>query len=119
LDFKDTDPENYAKLVLKLHPSTHLLSSSYPLDQVMAIVVGEVESIKLENRKSNALILRPDKSVNIHWISENYYTFFTFIQKEYPLIKILRKIPKAESEFHKILSFSIRNGLFSEYTYPS
>ena len=119
LDFKDMDPENYVNLVLKLHPSVQLLSSPYSLDQVMAVVEGEVDSIKLENQKSNALIIRPNKSVNIHWVSENYYTFFSFISDGAPLMKVLEKIPEAQSQFHDILSFSLQNGLFSEYVFTS
>ncbi|MBY0291932.1 MAG: DNA-binding domain-containing protein [Alphaproteobacteria bacterium] len=118
-DFKDVAPESYAKLCLKLHPTVQLFSSPYPLDQVMAVVKGEVDTVELDNRKANALIVRPCQSVNIHWLSEAEFTFFLFIHQGYPLIKVLEKMENTAIQLHEILSFCLQKGLFLEYTFTS
>ena len=118
-DFKDMAPESYAKLCLKLHPTVQLFSSAYPLDQVMAVVKGEVDTVELENRKVNALIIRPFQSVDIHWLSEAEFTFVRFIHQGYPLIKILEKMGNAAIQLHEILSFCLQKGLFLEYNFIS
>lgn len=118
-DFKDVTPESYAKLCLKLHPTVQLFSSPYPLDQVMAVVKGEVDTVELENRKANALIIRPFQSVNIHWLSDTEFTFLLFIHQGYPLIKVLEKMGDVAIQLHEILSFCLQMGLFLEYTFTS
>jgi len=117
--FKDMDPENYAKLRLKLHPSAYLFSSSHPLDQVLGVVNGDVESIELESRKSYALVIRPLQSVHIHWLSEVEFAFFSFLKKGESLIEAIEKIDGKQFQFHETLSFSLQNGLFSEYAFTS
>ncbi len=118
-DFKDMDSEGYAKLLLKLHPSAHLFSSSYPLDQVLAVVKGDVESIELENRKSNALIIRPAQFVYIHWLSDSDFAFFSYLHRGDSLMDAIEKSDEKVFQFHETLSFSLRNGLFSEYAFLS
>jgi hypothetical protein len=113
--FKNVAPEDYARLSLKLHPTLHLISSSYPLDQILDVVEEKVASIELEDRSSHALIVRPYKTVEIHWIPEHYFTFFSDIQKGTPLLKAVEKIPNPQVQFHEILSFSLQNGVFSDY----
>lgn len=114
--FKDVAPEHYAQLILKLHPTLHLISSPYPLDQILDVVEEKVESIELEDCSSHALIVRPYKTVEIHWIPEHYFTFFSAIQKGVPLLKAVEKMPNPHVQFHEILSFSLQNGVFSDYT---
>jgi len=114
--FKNMASEDYAQLLLTLHPTLNLFSSSYPLDQILEVVEGKVESIELENRSSHALIVRPYKTVEIHWISEDYFAFFSDLQKGTPLIKAVEKIVNPQVQFHEILSFSLQNGVFSDYT---
>lgn len=118
-DFKDVKPKSYGKLILKFHPSAHLFSSSYPLDQVLAVVKGEVESIELESRKSYALVIRPIHFVHIHWLSEVDFSFFSYLQKGDSLIDALEKMDQKEFHFHETLSFSLQNGLFSKYAFTS
>lgn len=115
--FKDLEPEHYAHLTLKLHPTLRLFSSPYPLDQVMQAVEGKVDSIELETRGSYALIIRPYKTVEIHWVSEHYFTFFSDIQKGVPLLKTVENLANPQVQFHEILSFSLQNGVFSDYAF--
>ncbi|OJW53380.1 MAG: hypothetical protein BGO67_01360 [Alphaproteobacteria bacterium 41-28] len=118
-DFKDMDAENYAKLLLKLHPSAHFFSSSFPLDQILAVVNGDVESIELESRKSYALAIRPFQTVHIHWLSEIDFAFFSYLQKGDSLIEAIEGIDEKKFHLHETLSFSLQNGLFSEYAFTS
>jgi hypothetical protein len=118
-DFKDMNAESYGKLILKLHPSVHFLSSSYPLDQILAVVKGEVVSVELESRKSYVLLIRPTHFVHIHWLSEVDFSFFSYLQKGDSLIDALEKMDQKEFHFQETLSFSLQNGLFSEYAFTS
>jgi hypothetical protein len=117
LDFKDMDPESYGKLILELHPSAQLFSSCFPLDQILSVVEGTVDFAQLENRKSHALIIRPLQSVNIHWLSEAYFAFFTLLKKGYSLMETLEKLDDKEVQLYEILSFSLKNRLFSAYNF--
>ncbi len=112
---QEIDPKYLGNIIFKLHPSAQLFSSPFPLDEIMAVVTGAIESVTLENRRANVLIIRPDKAINIHWISESYFSFFSMIWKGTPLIKILENIYEDEFSFDKFLSFSLRNGVFSDY----
>lgn len=116
-DFKNMAPERYAHLTLKLHPTLHLFSSPYPLDQILEVLEGKVESIELESRDSHALILRTSETTDIHWISEEYFTFFSHLQEGYSLLKVIEESEKARVQFHEILSFSLQNRVFSEYAF--
>lgn len=118
-DFKEIDPENYGKLILKLHPSAQLFSSAYPLDEILAVVKGDVESINLSKRKVNALIIQPFEFLKIHWLSDDYFSFFFFIQKGDSLIGALEKIDEKNFHFHEVLSFSLNHGLFSHFSFTS
>src|SRR5207249_4015376 len=113
------DPKSYAHLILKFHPSAHLFSSAHPLDQIMAVVEGEIEFLELENKTANALIIRAYEEVKVYWISDSYFAFFSFIHQGHTLIEALEKIHEKEFQFHEILSFSLQNGLFSNYAFTS
>jgi len=118
-DFENMDSQSYAQLILKFSPSAHLFSSAHPLDQIMAVVEGEIESLELENKSANALIIRPYEEVKIYWISDAYFAFFSFIYQGHTLMEALEKIREKEFQFHEILSFSFQNGLFSNYAFTS
>lgn len=115
LDFKDMDPACYRELILKIHPSAQLFSSLFPLDQVLSVVEGIVDSVQLENRKSHVLIIRPFQSVNVHWLSEIHFLFFTFLHEGFSLMETLEKLDHEDIQLYDILSFSLKNGLFSTY----
>lgn len=117
--FKDLPPESYEKLSLKLHPSAHLFSSIYPLDQIFAVVNEEVDSISLDNRNSYALIIRPHKIVTIHWLSRASFSFFSLLKKGHSLLEVLSKIEEETFQLNKVLSFAFQEGLFSEYLLTS
>ncbi len=116
-DFTSMNPERYAQLVLKLHPSAYLLSSAYPLDQVMSVIKGEVDSIELENRQTRALIIRPSQTVTIHWLTEAQFSFLSGVQRGYPLLQVLEEMGGEDIQLYEILSFSLKNGLFSEVAF--
>ncbi len=118
-DFKDIKPEQFESLLLMLHPSAHLFSSTQPLDQVMAVLDDEVEGITLEKRGSYALVVRPLRKVNVHWISETSFTLYSQLQKGDTLIEALEKISLEGFQFHEFLSFSLKNGVFSNYAFKS
>jgi hypothetical protein len=118
-DFKTVTPEDYGQLVLQFHPSAYLFSSAHPLDQIMAVLEGKAESVELETRGSHALIIRPSQSVHLHWLTEEDFAFFSLINQGYSLLEALEKMGTANFQFHETLSFSLQNGLFSEYTFKS
>jgi len=116
-DLKDINSESYSHLIFKLHPSAYLYSSHFPLDQILSVIEGSLESLTLEPRETYALIIRPYQRVNIHWISPAYFSFISLIQKETPLIQILETLQDEEFSLHEFLSFSLQNGLFSNYAF--
>ncbi|MBY0500927.1 MAG: DNA-binding domain-containing protein [Alphaproteobacteria bacterium] len=116
-DFKGMDPESYSKLILKLHPSAQLFSSLFPLDQILSVVEGAVDSTQLENRKSHVLIIRPFQSVNVHWLSEPYFLFFALLEQGLSLRETLEELDDTEIQLYEILSFSLKNRLFSTYNF--
>jgi hypothetical protein len=116
-DLKDIAPENYPQLIFKFHPSAHLISSEFPLDQILAVIEGSLESLTLEPQKTFGLIIRPHQKVNVHWISPPYFSFMTLIQKKIPLINILEMEKSEDFSLHEFLSFSLQNGLFSDYAF--
>ena len=118
-DFKDIKPEQFENLLLMLHPTTFLFSSLHPLDQVMAILEGDIDSVTLEKRGSHALIVRPFNKVTVHWITESYYTVYTELQMGSSLVEALEKINLEDFQFYEFLSFSLKNGVFSDYTLKS
>lgn len=114
-DLKDIPPHHYERLVFITRPSLFLLSSPYPLDQVLEVVEGKVPSVALENRSSYALIIKQEGQVNIHWLSEAEFTFFSYVLKGIPLGEILEKMGERKFNFQEIFSFSLKNEVFSEY----
>ncbi|MDZ4322721.1 MAG: hypothetical protein U1A05_01355, partial [Alphaproteobacteria bacterium] len=108
-------PHHYEKRVFIAHPSLFLFSSSYPLDQILGVVEGKMSSVALENRGSYGLIIRPEGQVNIHWLSEAEFTFFSSVSKGIPLGEILEKMEERKFDFQEILSFSLKNRVFSDY----
>ncbi|MBS0271402.1 MAG: putative DNA-binding domain-containing protein [Proteobacteria bacterium] len=113
--FKGLPPESYEKLSLELHPSVHLFSSSYPLDQIFAVVNEKVDTITLENRKSYALIIRPYKTVIIHWLPEASFSFFSLLKKGLSLLQVMSQIEDETFQLNQTLSFAFQAGLFSDH----
>ena len=118
-DLKNISPHHYERLVFIAHPSLFLFNSPYPLDQVLEVVEEKVPSVALENRGSYALIIRQEGRVNIYWLSEAEFTFFSTVSKGIPLGEILEKMAKRKFDFQEILSFSLKNRVFSEYTFAT
>lgn len=116
-DLKKILPHHYEKLVFIPHPSLFLFSSSHPLDQILEVVEERTSSVALENRDSYALIIRQEGRVNIHWLSEAEFTFFSYLSKGIPLGEILRKMKETKFNFQEILFFSLKKGLFSDYIF--
>jgi hypothetical protein len=116
-DLKKIPPHHYEKLIFIAHPSLFLFSSSHPLDQILEVVEGKVPSAALENRGSYALIVKQEGQVNIQWLSEVEFTFFSYLSKRIPLGEILKKMKERKFNFQEILFFSLKNGVFSDYTF--
>lgn len=116
-DLRKIPPHHYEKLVFIAPPSLFLYASSHPLDQILEVVEEKVSSVTLENRGSYALIIRQEGRVNIHWLSEAEFTFFSYVSKGIPLGKILEKVKGKKFNFQEILSFSLKNGIFLGYTF--
>ncbi len=116
-DLKNIPPHLYERLVFIAHPSLFLFSSPYPLDQVLEVVEEKVPSVVLEHRGSYALIIRQEGQVNTYWLSEAEFTFFSFVSKGIPLGEVLEKIGERKFDFQEILSFSLKNGVFSDYMF--
>jgi hypothetical protein len=114
-DLKSIPPHLYEKLIFIAHPSLFLFSSPHPLDQILKVVEEKVPSVALENRGSYALIIRQEGQVNFHWLSEAEFTFFSSVSKGIPLGEILEKMEEREFDFQEILSFSLKNRVFSDY----
>ena len=74
---------------------------------------------KFAKKKVNALIIRPSQSVNVHWLSNVDFVFFSFIHRGYSLLDAIEKTGEEKFQFHETLSFSLQNGLFSEYAFIS
>lgn len=108
--------EAYEKLSLELHPSTHLLSSAYPLDQILAVVKEEISSTILEQRGAYALLARPYKSVEIHWISKPFFVLFSQFEEGCPLLDALNALEDDTFELSSFLSFAFQQELISGYT---
>ena len=116
-DLKKIPTPHYERLVFRLHPSLFLLDSPHPLDQVFEVVEEWESSAALENRGSYALIIRQEGQVNIHWLLKAEFTFFSYVSKGISLGKILEKMGEGKLDFQEILSFSLKNGVFSGYTF--
>ena len=116
-DLKNIPPDLYEGLILRVHPSLFLFASSHPLDQILEVVEERALSVALENRGSYALIIRQKGQVNIHWLSEAEFTFFSTVSKGIPLGEILEKMGERKFDFQEILSFSLKNEVFSDYTF--
>ncbi|MBX9787145.1 MAG: DNA-binding domain-containing protein [Alphaproteobacteria bacterium] len=116
-DLKNIPPHHYGRLVFIVHPSLFLFYSPYPLDQVVEVVEEKVPSVALENRGSYALIIRQEGQVKIHWLSKVEFTFFSSLLNGNSLGEILEKVGERKFNFQEILSFSLKNGVFSGYTF--
>lgn len=116
-NLKKIPPHHYERLVFIVHPSLFLLDSPHPLDQILEVVEERESSVALENRGSYALITRQDGQLNIHWLSKAEFTFFSYVSKGISLGEILEKMGEGKLDFQEILSFSLKNGVFSEYTF--
>jgi hypothetical protein len=116
-DLKNIPPHHYERLVFTAHPSLFLFSSPHPLDQVLEVVEGKVLSVALENRTSYALIIRQEGQGNIYWLSEDAFTFFSSVLKGISLGEILEKMEERKFDFQETLSFSLKNRVFSGYTF--
>lgn len=112
-ELQTISPEAIDKLVLKLHPSVHLLSSKYPLDQVLEVVEGKVDSTRLdETRGADVLLQRPNLSLTIHWLPTGYFTPFKRISMGSPLQEAFNE---SEINLQEFLSFALHNKVFSSY----
>ena len=49
-DFNEISPDRNGSLLLTLHPSARLLSSPFPLDQVLNVATGQLDTATLEKR---------------------------------------------------------------------
>lgn len=118
-DFMNMTPDRYEKLVLKFHPSAYLFSSPHPLDQVISVVEDKLDTVTLEKRGVYGLVIRPLGSVKTHWLSEAGFSFLSLIYQGDSLMGALEKMNAENFQFHDLLSFSLKNGLFSEYAFTS
>ncbi|MBX9621265.1 MAG: DNA-binding domain-containing protein [Alphaproteobacteria bacterium] len=116
-DLKNIPHHHYERLIFIAHPSLFLCASSYPLDQILEVVEERASSVALENRGAYALIIRQEGRVSIHWLSETEFTFFSYVSNKIPLGEILEKMKERKFDFQEILSFSLKNGVFSDYMF--
>ena len=116
---KNINPAHYADLIFSLSPSVFLFESTYPLDQIMEVLEGRREKVKLAKRGAFLLITRFMGRVHLHWLSEADFHFFVLVSKERSLGEILENMEEKAFDFQEILSFSLKNGVFSGYAFAS
>ncbi|MBY0273001.1 MAG: DNA-binding domain-containing protein [Alphaproteobacteria bacterium] len=116
-DLKNIPSQHYERLIFIVHPSLFLFSSSYPLDQILEVVEERALSVTLENRGAYALIIRQEARINTHWLSEAEFTFFSYVSSGLSLGEILEKMGERKFDFQETLSFSLKNGVFSDYIF--
>ena len=116
-DFNEISPDRNGSLLLTLHPSARLLSSPFPLDQVINVATGQLDTATLEKRGSYALVLRPDKSVHTYWLSKPSFDFFSDLQRGLSLKEALERRDDELFEFQKVFLFSLEIKLFSHYAF--
>ncbi len=118
-DFKEIPPENYGKLILKLHPSASLFASVYPLNKVLAVAKGEEETVDLTEDKVNTLVIRPFETIVTHYLVDAYFSFFTSLHKGDSLIEALGKVDDSDFDIQEALAFAFQEGLFCGYEFAS
>lgn len=109
--------QDASEIVFQCHPSLHLVSSIYPLKRIIEDSDTQgTRPIKLEEGPSFALIVRPYKTVHIHWVTEDLFAFFSALKEGDTLGRAHQRAQQLTPDFdaQEALLFAFRNDLFRD-----
>lgn len=93
--------DQIATVILNLLPSVFCYTSEYPLDEIVTIIDDpNAEPINLSDKKTHAIIARPENTVLTFWVAADLWLFVDLIAQQYNLGDALQKTLDQYQDFN-------------------
>lgn len=117
----NTVPHNeLSDIILNLRPSSTLLQSSYPLEEIRALCLDETQNAPdlSQNYYTRLLILRPEIDVTIITLAQDEFMILTNLQKDLSLGDSLQPILETNPHFDLVQFLTKHIGLETFSAFP-